>query len=195
MATPMDPDDAPRRVNEELRAAGYTAYSPLGFEITPELEADVVADPTRMPRALQTPERRDELVARLAMPAAPDRHLAIAQLAGWDPDPAVAAALRPLLASEDVYESTTAAAGLARQRDVTDLPALVDLVFRLSPADGASVGTMLGPVRSALELAALAGPEIVEGVRVRAREWRAAGGRRPAWDREADAELDALLDG
>lgn len=195
MATPMEPDDVSRSVNDELRAAGFMTRSPLGFEITPDLAAEVAADPWRMPASMQTPERRDEIIAELAAPSSPDRHLAIAQLAGWDPDPAVAAALRPLVASEDVYESSTAASGLARQQDVTDLPAVMDLLFRLSPADGASVGTMVAPLRAALDLAALAGPEIVEGVKIRAREWRAAGGRRPAWDRDHDAELDALLEG
>ena len=40
--------------------------SPLGFEITPELEAEVAADPWRMPTGLQTPELRDSLIASLA---------------------------------------------------------------------------------------------------------------------------------
>ncbi len=70
---------------------------------------------------------------------------------------------------------------------------MLEVVHRLSPADGASAVTMIVPLRAALALADQAGPEIVEGVRARAREWRAGGSRRPAWDQEADAELDELL--
>ena len=124
-----------------------------------------------------------------------DRHEAITRLAGWDPDPAVATALRPLLASDDVFEASRAASGLARQRDITDLPALLDLVYRLSPADGGTAGSMLEPLRATLDLAVLAGPEIVEGVRSRARTWRAAGSAaRRSWERDQDRELDVLLE-
>ena len=75
----------------------------------------------------------------------------------------MATALRPLLASDDVFAASRAAAGLARQRDITDLPALLDLVYRLSPAGGGTAGSMLEPLRATLDLAVLAGPEIVEG--------------------------------
>jgi hypothetical protein len=195
MATPIDdPEGLVGNAAEDVHAATFRQASPLGFEITPEIADEVAADPTRMPGSLQTTERRDELLAELAVPRAPDRHLAIVQLAGWDPDPLVASALRPLVASDDVFESSQAASGLARQSDVTDLPAVMDLLYRLSPADGASQATMVIPLRAALALAALASPAIVDGVRVRAREWRAAGsGPRPAWDHEMDADLDALL--
>ena len=121
--------------------------------------------------------------------------MAITRLAGWDPDPAVATALRPLLASDDVFAASRAASGLARQRDITDLPALLDLVYRLSPADGGTAGSMLEPLRATLDLAVLAGPEIVEGVRSRARTWRAAGSAaRRSWERDQDRELDLLLE-
>ncbi len=197
MASPMDdPETATAGGAEELPDSAFVQRSPLGFDITPDIADEVAADPSRVPSALQTDERRDELLGDLGGSSSPDRHLAIAQLAGWDPDPAVASALRPLLASEDVFEATQAAAGLARQGDLTDLPAVLDVVRRLSPADGASTLTMVAPLRAALALADQAGPEIVEGVRARAREWRAAGGaRRPAWDQEADAELDEILGG
>ena len=122
------------------------------------------------------------------------RHRALAQLAAWDPDEAVAAALRPLLGSDDIFEAGQAAAGLARQRDVTDLPAVLGLLHRVSPADGGSVEAMLVPLRAALDLAALAGPEIVAGVRSRARTWRGEPRtRRQSWEREFDRELEALL--
>ena len=194
MASPMDDERAAvRNVAEEHQGSAFVQRSPLGFDITPEIADEVAADPSRVPSVLQTEERRDELIANLEGTNAPDRHTAITQLAGWDPDPAVASALRPLLASEDVFEATQAAIGLARQGDITDLPTLLEVVHRLSPADGASAVTMIVPLRAALALAEQAGPEIVDGVRARAREWRAGGPRRPAWDQEADAQLDELL--
>ncbi len=197
MASPMDDQEtAARNLAEELNELGLVQRSPLGFDITPDIADEVAADPARVPSSLQTEDHRDELIAELAGTSSPERHVAIAQLAGWDPDPAVASALRPLLASEDVFEATQASAGLARQGDITDLPAVLEVVHRLSPADGASTVTMIAPLRAALALAEQAGPEIIEGVRSRAREWRAAGGsRRPAWDHEADAELDEILGG
>ena len=185
-----EPDAEP----EGVRRSAFPQMSPLGFEITPELEAEVAADPWRMPTGLQTPELRDSLIASLAEGRVGDRHEAITRLAGWDPDDAVATALRPLLASDDVFEASRAASGLARQKDITDLPALLDLVYRLSPADGGTAGSMLEPLRATLDLAALAGPEIVEGVRSRARTWRAAGSAaRRSWERDQDRELDVLL--
>ena len=188
------PEELPEAETEEVRKTAFPQMSPLGFEITPELAAEVAADPWRMPTSLQTKELRDALLASLADGRVGDRHDAITRLAGWDPDPAVAMALRPLLASDDVFSASRAASGLARQRDITDLPALLDLVYRLSPADGGTAGSMLEPLRATLDLAVLAGPEIVEGVRTRARTWRAAGSAaRRSWERDQDRELDVLL--
>jgi hypothetical protein len=168
--------------------------SPLGFEITPDLQAEVAADPGRMPSSLQTPERKDDLLEALAAAKVGDRHLALGQLAGWDPDPEVAEALRPLLWSDDVFEAGQAASGLARQGDITDLPGVLDLTYRLSPADGGTAESMIVPLRAALELAALANPDVVEGVKARARQWRGTKrARRQSWEHELDAELDALL--
>jgi hypothetical protein len=179
-------------LSDQLRSIGATTMSPLGFEITPDIEDEVYADPTRYPRSLQTPERREELIASLADPFSGERHRALAGLSAWDPDPAVAAALRPILASEDVYEAGQAAQGLARQGDITDLPAVMDLGHRMSPADGGTVAAMLRPVMAALSLASLAGPDAVAGVKGRVASWRgAASGRRGQVD--ADAELDRLL--
>jgi hypothetical protein len=181
--------------SEEVRRSGFPQMSPLGFEVTPALAAEFAADPRRMPTSLQTPELRDALLAALVDGGVGDRHKAITRLAGWDPDPAVATALRPLLASDDVFSASRAASGLARQQDITDLPALLDLVYRLSPADGGTAGSMLEPLRATLDLAVLAGPEIVEGVRSRARTWRTAGSAaRRSWERDQDRELDLLLE-
>jgi hypothetical protein len=194
-ATPADPGDVEEgQEPDAVRKSAFPQMSPLGFEITPELAAEVAADPRRMPASMQTADLRDSLVASLAAGRVGDRHEAITRLAGWDPDPAVATALRPLLASDDVFEASRAASGLARQQDITDLPALLDLVYRLSPADGGTAGSMLEPLRATLDLAVLAGPEIVEGVRSRARTWRAAGSAaRRSWERDQDRELDVLL--
>jgi hypothetical protein len=170
-------------------------FSPLGFEITPDIEAEAFADPARVPQSLQTPEWRDELLAGLRSPKSPERHRALLTLGGWDPDDAVARALRPLLASDDIAEAGLAAKALARQGDITDLPAVLDLVHRCSPDDGGTAEAMLLPVAAALTLAAGEGPMVVTGVKDRARRWRGMprARRRTTWDGEADAALDALL--
>ena len=182
-------------VSGRLAGMGFRQYSPLGFEVTPELEDEAMADPLRMPTSLQTSDRKAQLIEDLGAQTSGERHRALVQLAGWDPDPEVAVALRPLLVSDDVFAASQAAAGLGRQGDITDLPAVLDLVRRLSPADGASTETMVIPLRAALDLAALAGPDIVKGVRSRARTWRGARPvRRQSWENELDRELDELLE-
>ena len=180
-----------RSISEQLRAAGFTKRSPLGFDITPDVEADVLADPTRMPPSMQTSERKAALIADLASTAVGPRHKAIVQLAAWDHDPQVAAALRTRLGSDDVFELGQAAAGLARQGDVTDLPALVELVHRMSPADGGTLDSMLAVLPAALVLATIAGPVGVDGLRARALEWR---GPLPAHPKDWQAAQIALLD-
>jgi len=183
-----------RSMSEQLRSIGARRLSPLGFEITPDIEDEVFADPSRYPRSLQTPDRKAELLADLDAQSSGDRHVAVAALAAWDPDREVAAALRRLLVSEDVFETGTAASGLARQGDLTDLPAVLAAVHRMSPADGGSPSAMLEPLRAAIVLAEQAGPEIVLGVKAQARAWR--GTAAPArWEREADVALDLLLGG
>ena len=183
-----------RAVSGQLAAASAHEMSPLGYEITPEVEAEFHADPLRMPSSLQTPERKRQLIADLASPSPGARHTALGQLAGWDPDPVVATALRTVLASDDVFEAGQAAGGLARQGDITDLPAVLDLVYRMSPADGGSAEAMLLPLRAALELAAPAGPMAVDGVKARARTWRGARRvRLQSWEHEFDRDLDELL--
>lgn len=189
-------DDAamPGGAPDRLADAGFHQMSALGFEITRELREEYLSDPTRMPTSLQTPERKATFLAELAAAKVGDRHGALLRLSGWDPDPEVAAALRPLLESHDVFEAGQAALGLARQADVTDLPAVMRLLYTVSPADGGTTEAMVPPLRAALALAALANPDIVEGVKVRAREWRGAGKvRRQSWETQLDAELDALL--
>lgn len=168
--------------------------SPLGFEITPDIEDEALAHPDRVPASLQTAAWRDELVSALAGTNPGSRHRALATLQGWGIDPAVAPALRPLLASEDVLEAGLAAGGLAQQGDITDLPAILDIVRRFSPVEGGSAGAMLMPLGAALELARLAGPEVVAGVKARARGWRGAPSRhRPQWEGDTGAALDELL--
>jgi hypothetical protein len=194
ISTGDDWEDVERSVSGELSAAGFHQVSPFGYEITPDLEAEFRADPLRMASSLQTPERKAQLIADMGSSSPGARHAALGQLAGWDPDPEVATALRPVLASEDVFEAGQAAGGLARQGDITDLPAVLDLVHRMSPADGGSAEAMLMPLRAALELAAPAGAMAVDGVKARARAWRGEPrSRRQAWEGEIDRELDRLL--
>jgi hypothetical protein len=189
-----DPVEVLQAVNQDLRAAGYRMASPMGFEVTPELEAEVMADPTRMPSGLQVPERKADLLRKVVGGDAGDRHLAVAQLSGWDPDPEVAEALRGLLASDDVFLATTAANGLVRQGDRAALDAVLELVRTMSPADGGSAITMLGPVSAALDLAALVGPEATDRVRARAREWLGPDRTRSgSTDREARIEIERQL--
>jgi hypothetical protein len=172
-----DEADAQRAISEELPAAGFSQASPLGLEVAPDADDEVVADPTGVPASLRTAERKEQLIRDLASTTVGDRHLAVGELAGWDPDPEVAAALRPMLASDDVFEASQAAAGLARQGDITDLPAMVELVHRMSPDDGGTVESMLLVLPPALELATLAGPVALDGVRARARAPGAASDR------------------
>jgi hypothetical protein len=189
---PFDDGRTQQAVSEQLRALGARRMSPFGFEITPELEDEVLADPTRYPPSLQTPDRRAALIAQLADPFSSERHQALVALSAWDADAAVAAALRPVLASDDVFEAGQAAQGLARQGDITDLPAVLNLVHRMSPDDGGTVAAMLLPVMAALSLASLAGPDAVAGVKARVASWRGtAAGRRGRID--ADEALDAIL--
>jgi hypothetical protein len=153
------------------------------------------AQPDRVPASLQTRRWRDELVASLGGTHVGDRHRALLTLGGWDPDPRVAAAMRRLLASDDVMEAGMAATGLAGQGDLADLPSILDLVRRFSPVEGGSTDAMLLPLRAAIELAAQDGPGIVIRVRAFAREWRGVPKRRRrSWEGQADALLDEILD-
>ncbi len=182
-------------VANELRAAGFREMSPFGFEITPDLEAEVRADPAGMPTSLQTPEHKAELIAAVASSKPGERHRALIQLAGWDEDAEVAAALRPMIASDDVFEASQAATGLARQGDITDFPALVALVHRMSPSDGGTFEAMLLALPPAMDLAKVAGPVAVDGLRERARQWRGElSGRAQPWQADAYRAIDALLD-
>lgn len=190
----VGPRATERAIARQLRSIGAKTISPLGFEITADIEDETMAHPDRVPVRLQTVVWRDELIAALRGTNVGNRHRALVTLGGWDPDPRVAAALRPLLASDDVMEAGMAAAGLARQGDLTDFPAVLDLVRRFSPVEGGSADAMLLPLRAALVLAEQGGPEIVAGVRTRARAWRGTPKReRRRWDGQADAALDELL--
>jgi HEAT repeats len=193
---PLTADGDPSEgIGDELRAAGITVMSPLGFEITADVEADVRADPTRVPASLQTPERRDLAIAHLSDPRPATRHQALALLGGWDPEPEVRSALLPLLEADDVMVVGLAANALARQGDVTDLQALLAAVHRLSPADGGTLDAMLRALPAALELASAAGPDALAAARSTVRPWRERppgirGRREPA----LEAELDRLLE-
>ena len=158
-------------VHQSLRALGFTMQSPLGFEITPDVEAEAIANPLRIPSSLQTTQRKRELIEQLSEARAPRRHEALLMLSGWDPDPDVAAAVRGLLESEDMTTVGIAATALAHQGNPADLPALIEAVHRMSPADGGSVESMLLPLGGAFELARAVGPEAVEELKTKARAW------------------------
>jgi hypothetical protein len=186
--------DLRRAITDRLAAAGLLTTRLPGPDVTPDAAQVDEADPRRVPASLQTPERRADLIAALGATKVGERHRALGQLAGWDPDPVVAEALRPILASDDVFAAGEAATGLARQADITDLPGVLDLVYRLSPADGGNAETMLIPLRAALSLAELGGPMAVDGVKDRARTWRGARKvRHQSWEQVFDRELDELL--
>jgi hypothetical protein len=190
-----DPAEFLARVNDAARDSGFTVRSPLGFEITPDLEDEVRADPTGMPASLQTPEKKADLIAAVASSKPGERHRALIQLAGWDEDAEVATALRPLLMSEDVFEASQAASGLTRQGDVTDLPVMVDLVRRMSPSDGGTCEAMLLVLPPALDLAKKAGAVAIDGLTERARQWRGdLPSRAQPWHADAYRAIDALLD-
>lgn len=186
--------ELPGVLDELASAPGMKVMSPLGFEVTPALAAEVAADPTRVPASLQTSERRDELIQQVADGRAGVRHQALWMLGGWDPDSDVRAALRPLLEDDDVHVVGYAAQALARQGSATDLPALLAAVHRMSPADGGTLDSMLFPLMAALALAAKAGPDAVADVKGKARAWRIAprpGGRQ---EKLMEAEFDRLLE-
>jgi hypothetical protein len=66
----------------------------------------------------------------------------------------------------------------------------LELVRAASPAGGGSVGTMLMPLRAALDLAATADAPTLERVKALAVEWRGEPPSRPKqWDREFDEIL------
>lgn len=175
----FDPVEAMRRTNEDMAAQGFRVSSPMGFDITPGMEAELFADPTRMPSSLQTPEARDRLLRDVHSKKRGTRTRALAQLSGWDPDPAVADALRELLDSDDEGDRFFAVSGIARQRDVGALDAVVAVLEREAAASGGDRISMLSPLRVALDLAALAGREEVGRVRARARALCAPMPRRP----------------
>jgi hypothetical protein len=175
-------------------AGGRKIMSPLGFEITPDIQAEVLANPLRVPTSLQTPERKAAAIAQLVDPRADRRHEAAQLLGAWDPDRDVRAALLPLLDSDDVYLVGFAAMGVARQGDASDLVQLLAAVHRMSPADGGTIESMMLPLMAALRLAKIAGPRSVDDVRAKARAWRAGLGHMKPRRAMSDADFDAWLD-
>ena len=190
--TPTGLDGQPLGAATEPTREAFRIMSPLGFEITPDIEAEVQADPTRVPSSLQTAERKAELLRQVTDLTPSVRHQALTMLTGWDPDPDVRAALRPLLEDDDVHVVRFASMALAHQGSPTDLPALLDAVHHMSPADGGTLDAMLGPLMAALDLAAVVGPEAVADVKAKARAWRVAARGRAA-EVLLEQELDRLL--
>jgi hypothetical protein len=185
---------ATRHVVEAVGSMGGWVESPSGYVLTPEMAAEMLRDPARLPSQLQTPDNRARLLRDLGSKKQRARSQALDQLSGWDPDPEVTAALRPYLASDDYVERFEAASGLARQRDTASLEAIIEVIRRDSPAGGASVGAMLIATRSALELAMLVDSDAVGRVRAVATECRGPRPTRPkAADRVFNEELDQLL--
>lgn len=192
---PVSADDLPIvGPNANARGAGFKVMSPLGFEITPDIEAEVLADPLRVPTKLQSPEGRAEVLRQLDSTRVEDRHRALSMLGGWDPDPDVRAALRPLLESDDVFVVGQACSALAHQRSVGDLPAMLVAVHRMSPADGGTLEAMLMPLAATLELAKRAGPEAVADAKSKARGWAQSGSGRGHPSARLEAALAELLD-
>jgi hypothetical protein len=191
----VGPDGNPVTASNELASeAGFKIMSPLGFEITPDVEDEVKANPLRVPTALQTADRRAELIAQLDTERSGEQQQALVMLGGWDPDPDVRAALRARLDVNDVYVVGFACAALARQGNPADLPGLLEAVHRMSPADGASLDSMVLPLTATLDLATRIGPEAVDEVRSKARAWRRPPeGHAPRPRGLLDEELDRLL--
>jgi hypothetical protein len=178
-----------------LRAAAVVGMSPLGFEITPDIQAEVAADPTRVPSTLQSASRKAGLMTDLAAADPAVRHQALTMLGGWDPDPEVRRAVLPLLGSDDVFVAGLASSALARQGETGDLPAVLETVRRMSPSEGGTADAMLLPLRAALDLAALAGADAIADVKVTATSWREPpSGARHHREHEIEAELGRLLD-
>jgi hypothetical protein len=75
----------------------------MGYQVTEDTAASIFQDPTRTPPSLQTPQHKARLLADLTSKKRSERSVAVAQLAGWDPDPEVADALRGLLSSDDEF--------------------------------------------------------------------------------------------
>lgn len=176
-----------------IPAGTFTVSSPLGFEITPDIQADVMANPLRVPTSLQTAGRKASLLEQLRAERAMDQHEAALMLSGWDPDPDVRAALLGALDTDDAALAGILASAIARQGNVADLPALTDLVRRMSPADGGTTESMWMPITGAFQLARLAGADAVDDLKAKAREFYAAG---PSKRRspKSDAEFELWLD-
>ena len=178
----------------DIQRSGGEMWSPMGYQLTEETIVESMADPLRTPSALQTPERKASLIADLGSTKRRARSMALTQLAGWDPDPEVAAALRPLLRTGDEHQRWEAASAMVRQRATDTLDEVLDVVRRASPAEGGSNGTMLLPVQIALELAELIGPDAVARVKSMSSSWRGPEPTKlPRHERQWADELDAML--
>jgi hypothetical protein len=187
-----DGRDAMRAFVRAAQAAGARIESPLGFEVTEALVGEIFDDPTRLPTMLQASQTKARLIANLRSPKKRPRLEAVTQLAAWDADEEVDAALREALRSDDDFVRLMAASGLARHRHVASLEDILEVLRRASPAGGGDVSAMVLPTQSALELAGAIGPEAIERVRRLVADWR---GPLPAKPKQADRELDRVLRG
>jgi hypothetical protein len=174
----------------EMAGGGVEMWSPMGYQITPEMTADIFDDPMRTPSSIQIAEHKTRLLADLDSRKRSERRHAVTQLAGWDPDADVEVALRSLLASDDEMTRWLAASGLARQGATDALDDVLEVVRLASPAEGGSIGSMLMPLQAALDLARATSPEAIGRARSLAREWR---GDQPARPKEWDREFEEML--
>jgi hypothetical protein len=174
--------------------ARFKVMSPLGFEITPDIEGDVMENPNRVPTALQTRERKMQALAALGDDLAARRHEALQLFGGWDPDTEVRAALIPMLQSDDVITVSLAASAVARQGTAGDLPAILEAVHRLSPSDGGTVEAMLMPLSAAFDLARAAAPDELDAIKGKARAWREPPVGSKARQVVSEAAFEQMLD-
>ena len=184
--------DAMRALVREIEASGGRMEVPMGFRVTEDLVSEVFDDPNRLPSKLQTPETKARLLANIRSPKNRPRMEAVTQLAGWDADDEVDAALAEALRSDDGFVRWIAASGLARHGYVAAFEDVLEVTRRSSPAGDGDVGSMIMPTQSALELATRIGPQAVERVRALVAEWR---GPVPAKPKQWDRELDRVLRG
>lgn len=179
--------------NTFIPAGTFTVSSPLGFEITPDIQDEVMANPLRVPTSLQTAERKSSLIEQLGGHRAADRHDAACMFSGWDPDADVRSALLGQLDTDDAAFAGFLASAIARQGNVADLPALIELVRRMSPADGGTPESMWMPLTGAFDLARVAGPAAVDDLKAKAREFYAAGASKRRTPK-ADADFEQWLE-
>ena len=171
-----DPETATQDFIADWIKVGNRVESPLGFEVEASDLGTLWADPTMLPKRLQTPARKAEALAALRSKRTADRLTAVTQLAGWEPDPEVAVALRELVTSADPLERVCAVSGLARQGAIEAIDDVLGVV-RQDIFSGDAAG-LLSSERAALELAAKAGDHELQRARNQIDKWTAEIGQR-----------------